>query len=376
MFSRSASVGVFAFLLAIAFVPGIRDAAEGPRWWVAGIGLPLLLYGQRPQLTAPAVAGLVFLAYATASLAWTPVWQDGVYRWWHWVVMAQAFALGSAIKDMRPVYRGLALGVGVNALLAASQALGWSPVDQVPTATPAGLFENRNIMGELAAVAVVAAFFAGPRWSADLPLVALLLSQCRGAGVALSAAGLCWLAWRRPVLALLAAAFCIGLGLGAIQWRPETVERRVALWQDIAENLTFAGHGIGSLYSTYPAIAKRTDALEQRPDHAHNDALETAYDLGLGGVALSLATGLLLWRARETERLVLVVVLVEGLVGFPLQMPGTGVVAALAAGAAAREWHPLRWHQLLGRGLLRHGWRRPRQHQPDPAAAGRQDLAV
>jgi hypothetical protein len=67
---------------------------------------------------------------------------------------------------------------------------------------------------------------------------------------------------------------------------------------------------------------------------AHNDTLQMVYELGPGALFFLGLEAYALYLARETERLVLIAFFVEGLTEFPLYMPVTGLIAALAIGHA------------------------------------------
>lgn len=354
------AIWLWGLLLATANWQGIRDSAEGPRWWIAGGGAVVGLWVYRQvKMTAGHWLGLGLLGWMTVSLAWTPVLPDGLYREAHWLVLGACFAVGSGLSrsGMSGLWYGLAAGMTVNAGMAVAQLSGWNGVTQIATATPAGLFVNRMFMGELSAISLVGVLLLTKgrlRWLfAFGPFVALVVAQSRGAWVATGVAVwvIIWRQWPRPGLALMPLCLLGLIGLGML--RPETLRERFAIWLDLGSSISWNGSGVGSLYSTYPQVTTRLDTGIERPEHAHNDLLEITYELGLTGTLLAVGFAAAVLRQTDlTERLVLGVVLAMGLVGFPCQMPGTGSVAALLAGSVCRNSGCVYWDELVRRMAL------------------------
>jgi hypothetical protein len=102
---------------------------------------------------------------------------------------------------------------------------------------------------------------------------------------------------------------------------------------------SFFGQGLGSFYHLYSWF-----------EHAHNDLLQVTYETGFLGILLFLGfMAYCLWSGPLPERLVLLAFLVEGLFDFPLYMPSTSFLAALAAGSILRSRDPVRLDQLVGK---------------------------
>jgi hypothetical protein len=66
-----------AFLVMVAFWPGMLGAGLTLRWAVLWVGLPILTVP--PRMTAIGWIGASFLAFGAVSLAWSPFRYDGVY---------------------------------------------------------------------------------------------------------------------------------------------------------------------------------------------------------------------------------------------------------------------------------------------------------
>ena len=329
-------MGPVAFLTAVAVWPGTASAVLMPRWTVLSVGLALLLYGARVRPTAAHVIMLALWLYAGLSLVWATVFVESLDGFWKLTVFGMAFLLGAAWRPGVTLYRAVACGVAVSACVAIGQRYGYSPVEQL--APPAGLFGNKNFMGEIAALALIPCF--AYRWWALFPLVeiALVLSNCRSAWLAAICAALCWV-WvqsRATALGLIAALMLAGGVLAVATPQKFDLPQRLAIWADTWEGVSFWGNGIGSLWTEFPRYATRIDTVTLRTEHAHNDALEQLFELGVPGLAGMVALFVLaLLGADPVERAILVAGGVDSLFGFPLHEPATVLFLAFVAGRAA-----------------------------------------
>lgn len=280
-----------SFLLSTAFWPGIAGAATSPRWAVAALGLFYLRL-------APAL----FAAWCFVKLDF-----DAAV---HWAIVAAllSFGWGLEARQLEQLVKAFAVGVGVSSLLAVGQVLGWSPVDQI--APPAGLFLNKNVMGETACLTVVIACRLELWRYAALALPALALSGCRSAWVATTVAML----WSARLRWKLTAVACCAAFLA---FHPSTasLSQRLDLWSDALPGLS--RWGTGSYYRDMPYGGET---------HLHNDWLQTAVELGgaVGLVPLVVVLGV------PSAFAAAVVVLAS--LGFPLQMPATAALVAVVVG--------------------------------------------
>lgn len=359
-FNSSVLLGVTAFLAAAAYWPGISGAATAPRWAVIAVLVPgLAFFRVSARFAAAHLAGLAFVAWCAASLAWTETPLDSTGAMWRLVLLGGLFYLGSTIEDLRPVLIGFALGVMVSSCFAVAQFAGYRLLPEVET--PSGLFVNRNFLAEAAALCLVGCVASRLWWCIPALLPAIVLTGARGAILGLLAGILLW-GWQHSRKAVLVACVLTILPVAAVTayrgegLRLNSIEGRFQLWADTIEGLTWTGHGYGSFYGTYPALAQRTDTLATRPDHTHNDSLEILYEtgpLGLSLFAVLIAT--LLPGPLNAGRLVVIAFLVIGAFGFPLAMPSSAFLGVLCAGHVAGARRRLR-DEAWYRGIVARAW--------------------
>lgn len=361
---------ILAFLVAIAYMPGISGVGNSPRWALLSVVIPAMmlvpgpLRSANPDTSAPVhVAGAIFLLYAIFSMTWTVSGWDGLDQIWKFILLGMVFMLGARMENMRPVYTAFGLGIGVNSLVMIAQKFFWPEL-----VVGSGLFFNPNFAGEAAVLALVATAAEGLWVSCALAWPSLILSGARGAVLALCVAALAWVWQRQKLLAaliallvatLVGASLSLGKGIASIS-------ERLDLWADVVQQLTVFGHGVGSFVTAFPKGATHIDTLALHFDHAHNDILEIAFQFGLPGGAFVGVVAYTLYRsAKPTEFLVLVAFMVTGLVGFPLFEPATAFLAALVAGHACGSGSCLRdvthergmdvlWPATLAAWLQRH----------------------
>lgn len=337
---------LLAFVVAIAFWPTVPGAALVLRWCGAALGGTVLLLHlratNRQKIDIPSPAHLVgagLLVWGCLSLLWGEGTLDGALEILQWELVAlPAFLVGASGLSLAPAYQGFAVGLGVSLLFCIGQLLGYHPVPQL--VGPAGLFVNRNPLGELAALVAIGCV-ASRLWGyAPLPLLAVGLSGSRLAicAVVVSVvAGAFGVRWRWAILGLVLCltpivAYTVG-GRSA-----PALGDRLAIWQDTIEGLTPLGRGIGSYFVAYPLHSDHMmETNSFRPDHAHNDFLEMAFELGPIGLVLLLAMfAISLGRLEEPEHYVILTLGVLCLGAFPLHYPATLFLGALAAGRASR----------------------------------------
>lgn len=345
----------FGLALSLAFWPGAFDPASSLRWCVLA-ALPLALWWSKPRLTVAHLFGIVFVAWCWLSLAWTAGIYEGINQAVNLLWLACAFVWGSSVRDPEALYRGLGIGLAVSSTLAIGQFLGWQPVDETDR-TPAGLFMLGWVLANSATPVAIALLGCGHRLIAAAVMPAALLPGSRGAILGLGAAGILWM-WERwnEYGPYRRAAVVVGLLVGLVvavaglhvSAHNDSLGQRTAIWSDTAGGLTVAGRGLGAFYATFPATAQHTLTHDTRPSHAHNDWLEIAYDTGLPGVVLLLATILATVRGSvRTEHYILAVIAAEACFIFVLYQPLTAFLAAFALGHLARRQRQLR-HMLDG----------------------------
>lgn len=337
---------LLGLILPLCYIPGISDLDILSGWIVLSLALPWFFL--RPlRLGVAHYLGLMFLGYATLSLLWAPVWQQGIWDLWQLALLAACFCLGDR-DDLPRLYKGLAIGIGINTLLAIGQHFGWQPVHHNNSDYPAGFFFNPDMLGESAALVSIALYSVRSYWPIALTLPAIFLSGGRAAILSIVVVILLE-GWKRSrvVTALLALAILTTAYLD--NHKTSSFNERIALWSDTASGLTPFGHGAGSFFMLYPKYALRTDTMSTRPEDPHNDYLGLIFQYGIGGLPLFLIFGMALF-AEGSSRLVLLAFGLIAFVSFPIRIPIEGLVGMVALGRLCRSssvdgWVSLRWRQ-------------------------------
>ena len=335
------ALAAIAFLVTVAIWPGISGFAIAPRWAVIAAFPMVALFFVKIRMTPVHWVGLAFFTYATVSLLWSPVFVEALQGWAELVILAVAFCLGAEAKNLKWFYAAVAFGVSISAVIAALQVDGIETVERV--VGPAGLFANKNMMGEIAALALIGVVASGLWIFAIGPLVALGVSTCAGAMFGVVAAAVYWL-WSKSAMLGIAAMIAIVLGgmVLVASSKNSTFIVRGRIWVDAIENLRWFGHGVGSYWVATPEHAPRQEAMNVRHWHAHNDAVEMVFDFGLGSVLFFGMVWLCLLGPASPDKYVLIGIIGVGMWGFPLFTPATGFVGAVCAGRLARRWADLR----------------------------------
>lgn len=326
----------------IAYIPNFtgRDILSG--WIVLSLALPWFFL--RPiRLGIGHYLGLAFLAYAALSMCWTEIKPQGVWDLWIYLCLAGCFCLGAS-RDPRSLYLGCAVGVGVSTLLAIPQALGWQGIYQISSGLPAGLFVNRDMFGEAAALVSIALICTRQYWPLVLTLPPILFTGCRSAQLAVFVVASLWLWQRYRQLSIPVVAIAL---IGVIGWHhgwDGSESLRLAMWRDTIDGFTWFGRGPGSFFSLYPEFATRTDTMFTRPEDPHNDYLGLAFQFGLGAIPL-LALLALAATSAALERYLLLAFCIIALVSFPYRMPVEGFLGMVALG---RCLDPTTWPGSIG----------------------------
>lgn len=325
---------VLGFALVTADMPWAYADYNVGRWAVAWIGVAILLWFCPDQrIVWP---GAVFLGLAVVSLLWAPVTLNAVGALLHLALLAGVFTVGAG-GFAGDIFLGAAAGMGVNSAIVIWECLFANPATD--PLWPAGLFFNRDFLAETALLVAVPLVWA-KRWAlAALVAPAVLLPRDRAVFVAIGVVALFAL-WRWSRRAALACAACAALGAAIVTGvqfgKQHTILDRVALWQDTVAGLTPLGRGVGQFYNTYPEHQTH-QPMTVRPDHAHNDWLEIAYELGLLGLALAALFAWRILRAGDgSMRAAFLAFATTALFSFPLHNAASAVLGILAAGGVQR----------------------------------------
>lgn len=285
---------------------------------------PVLLFWVRPRWSPIHTLIAALIGWAAITSLWAPVTADALDALWKMGLCFIVFCVGYEANrlDRFYVFAGLAL-------LPSGLAVVWSGFDGQPVT---GLFGNPAMLGEAAALVVVA-LGASERFEVMvLPALMLMLSQARGA---ILAALITLASFRSATVLILvcAVAICI-LPDHRDMLSTNSLGERVTIWSDALSQLAFFGHGIGGF-----AESLNSTLRYRVVEYAHNDLIQILSELGVPGLILTLACcGMIFAAAQRTERLVLTALGIEAMFSFPLHTPATAVIGAVVAGRAAWGW--------------------------------------
>lgn len=332
-----------AFGVPAAYWPGMPEAVQVAKWAVIAAS-PLMLLWLRPRWSIIHTLAVLLIAWAAFTLLWAPSLPHAADALCKMALGFVLFVIGYETDDLERFWIGCALGLMPSALIAIAQACGIFIIEDA-WSLPPGLFGNPNLMGEFAALVLIGLALQGAWVWMPTALTALVLAQARGAFLAVIATTMI----AKPRLG---AALVIVLALGvtfSVQRNlasTDSLRERMTIWRDAGSALTPIGSGIGSFETVMRAHTSRPTKIVQ---HAHNDALELAIELGIPGIVLAAMLLLLIaGRARNAERLVLAALAIEAMFGFPLHNPGTVFIGAVVAGHAARGFAVVRLRELVG----------------------------
>jgi hypothetical protein len=315
-------------IVSLCYIPGWTGAAIATQYAVLSAILPFTLWRQGP-LTPFHWAGIALVAYAALSLAWNTDTHGGVYGLWLLSIMALTFWLGSTLPSLRQVYVGLAIGGIVSSIVAMVQAIGYQPIPSLSN-TNAGIYFNTVAQGEILALLFIALLTERMFYLA-LPLVpGILLSQSRGAWMALMI-GVAALFVRRTWLLIP----LVMLGMVAI-WFPSSSDvERLKLWAIAWNELSFFGNGIGSFASQI----YNDNGKVLYPEFVHNDILQLAYEFGIAALLPATIFAFALSRTGDREWPVLMAFVTMGFYSFPLWVSITSFLGVLVTGRIVRSWY-------------------------------------
>jgi len=322
----------FGFLVAVGLWPDALEAGFTLRWDFMAIGAPLylILFGDRSKPLPAVVAALMVLILSIIGLTtqWAPDELTAYEELIHLLLAAGVFIVGfsAAELSLRYLWRGLAAGMGVSAVIAICQLSGWHLVQEA--ITPGGLFVNKNLLAEAGMVALVATLAHSDwRWSiAPAFCVAMGHSTAVFGSLVAVLSVYLWDRGRARTAGMLLAALAAGLMVSLFVVKFPSGVERLGFWKEALLQSTWIGHGLGSFPIAFGFA-----------EYAHNEVVHYIYELGV--IAIAPAAALVyLWleRTYEPERLVLTSVFAVGILSFPLHIPVTLFAAALAAGALAR----------------------------------------
>ncbi len=318
-------------------IPGWIGAIIPTAWIALFIIVPCLLFRYKIEITLAHILGSLFLLYAGLSLIWTSNFNIAFFEYCKLLVLAGVFCISFNLKR---VYQGLAIGLGVSAVIGLAQWLwDWDGVFKLYPNAPVGLFINPDLFCEFSAVMFLALLVSRLWLWLPVSLPGLLLVHSRAAILGLTV-GLGMWGWRKSkILVLLIGVICIGVFYFKVNAFNSSYDRLV-IWIDTFQGLTLFGHGVGSFDLLYP-LYSTIDTSIARPMNAHNDLLQLIFDLGIGVIPLLVMIGLLLNARDHTEihgsKIVFVAIATISFFSFPLHVPYLAFIWLLVAGNLARN---------------------------------------
>jgi hypothetical protein len=316
-------------IVSLCYVPGVTGAYVATQWPVLSILLPFVLWRRGPFTWLHAF-GLAFIAYAAVHLVSVPVFADGVWGLWLLCIMGLSFWLGSTSGDLRPLYRGLAVGASASSVIGVFQYFGHPIVLRV-SEHPAGLYVNSVVQGMILALLVVALVSERMWLWVPLLLPGLLLSNSRGAWLALAIGLLSVYVRRAWIFGLLGVA---GLVLMLRVQPMSSDETRLIVWNAALHFLTPWGWGPGSFFSW---LVPYRDTMIT-PEYAHNDAIQLAFEYGIAAVVPIGLFGFVLAQTKAREWPVFVTFVALGCYSMPLWVPVASFLACVVAGRIVGGW--------------------------------------
>jgi hypothetical protein len=333
-----------SFLITIAYIPGVTGAALATGWAAMSFGLPIVTWRDGATLASPIIplCAIAFFTYAFTSLTWVDNPDTALSTLWQYALMAGAFYAGTQTPDLRRATIGLVLGFGVSSLLCIPQALGLDWIIEYIPCRPSGLMFNPIILGEGCAITILLCLSYRMWWLAGLLIPGLLLSQSRGAFVAL-AVGLV-LTYCRPQRGMFSfAPIWTTCSFSDAVTHGEANDFRLMVWRVLYHFLDFWGHGAGSV----EAVIIRFRGNLYAPGYAHNEFLDLAYQYGVGALPAALILLIPAANAGRDEWPAYVAFAVCCLFSFPLHCPPLAFLGMVVAGNLARDWSLSRLREQL-----------------------------
>lgn len=319
-------LGLLTLLVSLAYVPLLPSNAAVGRWVVAGLGAFLLSWWVEVRWTLGHTMFLALLGFMLLGMGWTVSrWETGG-ELVQWVVLLVVFCVAAEEPDLTWFWRGLCAGVTVSTAFSVAQVLGWDRLWTLGS-QPAGLFLSKNMLSDVAVVALVGAL--GLRdwerlWAVP-PALSLVLVSSRASVVALAVAGVLW-AWvalpRWWRMGLVSAVFIVAAVAAnmAMSGLLGNFSDRLEIWGLVSRHLHWFGDGLGSFSVAAPNL-----------EFAHNEYLHYAFELGVGSVLIWAILGLPLAWGGTRERAALAAFLAICVTWFPLHAPASAFVAVVLA---------------------------------------------
>lgn len=365
---------LLGFAVAAAYWPGMASAAVIPRWGVIAVGVPLVSVID-PRGIPESLRWVFSFLLAVAALATVFASPDAMAGWlelFFIALLCVVFIAAARFESIDGLMIGLGYGLAVSSVLAVGQRLGYD-FGLPQSSAPAGLFYNREVLAEFAALVFVwhalkpktrrcpemhyvwgyhrirhiriPEFYWRDYSIAAVALIPLALCQSRVAFATVIVALLyVWWPQRWSLRIMVTVLFppMIVFSLIAMGYdKAASADHRLIMWVTTFYSWTQFGHGLGWFAAAHPA-----------EELAHSDVLQVIAELGIGGFVLAAVPFIAFRNSRggyHVERAVFVAICVEAVISFPLHFPASGFLAAVVAGFLAGRRDPVRLGEHLGR---------------------------
>lgn len=332
-------LGLWAFAVATAYIPGIMSAAFSPRWIVIALGVPIManltLERIPPAVRFALIAGM---AWAAASLMVSPAPLAGGLELFFAIMLCGVMVVASQCEKIDQIIIGIGYGLVVSTIVCVFFLAGYPLVNQA-SQNPAGLFYNSEILAELSAPVLVWMVIKRQWVLSTLIAFPLAMSSSKIALLGITAGLLYGFRFRSRLLSaafvvcavlaflLMVAILCLDGG------RVSSIGTRAVIWLATLMSATPLGNGLGWFEAAHPA-----------QQFAHSEIIQGVAELGVGVIFFAFIPGYILWKNRgsNADRAAFIVICIEGAISFPLHIPATAFLAAVLTGFLARDCACLR----------------------------------
>lgn len=331
-------------LLAVCFVPGYTGASIPTQWAVLYIVLPLSLWRQS-STTLLHKLFFIFILWALASILWVINLHAWVWGIWLALIWAMAFRLGTTLSDLRPLWKGLAVGLSFSSVVAITQALEFTPVETNDPYQYAGLLFNSSVQGIVIGLVLVALTIHRLWWYIPILAIGLILSGSRGGLLVLTLGLLAhYTNWLIVYLAVALGALGLSIGIDPAD------NQRLQIWSIALRAISFLGNGPGTFTEAFYIAPIRGIRTLIHPEFVHNDIIQLGYEYGLGSLALLAVFALALFKTSNPSWPIAFTFTALLTFYFPLYAPLSAFIGCIVAGHIARDW-TLDGHLLHHRGF-------------------------
>lgn len=313
---------LFGFLEAIAWLP-MFNGATALRWALLAVAIPAILFTlpENPRSNRNPGMFMLLLLVTIHLLCFTSRESLlGFDDFIHIGILFMVFYLATRAPDLRGIWVGLAVGINISGYIALAQMFGFDGITQY--APPSGLFNNRNVMAEAGAIALLVTIHYRLWWLLPGALLAAFLPVSKAVIGALALVAVFWPSAGGYRVTGIRAYMAIAVaGIFAVALGGASLTQRYDIWAPAIQAFNLTGHGLGSFFEDFPM-----------PAYAHNEFIQMWYEWGLYAVPFFVAFIAAVLKEWRFEQSIVACVLMLCVFSFPLHMPLTAFCFALALG--------------------------------------------